>query len=89
MSLAGTSARESERRTGQVIDGRAIASELKAQVAREVRELHANGGTATIATLLIGGDYAARAYERRIGKMAAELGVGWRQRQLPGDVAQR
>ena len=89
MTMAGTSAQEAERsRTGQVIDGRAIASDLKAEVAREVKELHADGFTAGIATLLIGGDYAARAYEQRIGKMAAELGVAWHQRQLPGDVSQ-
>jgi 5,10-methylene-tetrahydrofolate dehydrogenase/methenyl tetrahydrofolate cyclohydrolase len=62
------SARDAEpSRTGQVIDGRTIA----------------RGITAGIATLLIGGDYPARAYEQRIGKMAAELGVAWYQRRLP------
>ena len=89
LALAETSARDAGRTTGQVIDGRAIAGELKAEVTREVRELHASGGTAAIATVLIGGDYAARAYEKRIGKMADELGVAWHQRRLPGDAAQR
>jgi Tetrahydrofolate dehydrogenase/cyclohydrolase, catalytic domain/Methylenetetrahydrofolate reductase len=83
------SARDAERsRTGQVIDGRTIARGLKAEVAREVKELHDDGITAGIATLLIGGDYPARAYEQRIGKMAAELGVAWYQRRLPEDAAQ-
>jgi methylenetetrahydrofolate dehydrogenase (NADP+) / methenyltetrahydrofolate cyclohydrolase len=69
-----------------VIDGRAIAVALKADVAREAEALHQAGATAAIATLLIGSDYPAQAYERRIGKIAAELGVGWHQRRLPGDV---
>jgi methylenetetrahydrofolate dehydrogenase (NADP+)/methenyltetrahydrofolate cyclohydrolase len=77
------------RGTGQVIDGRAIAGEFNAEVTREVRELYADGRAAGIATLLIGGDYAARAYERRIGAMAAELGVAWFQRRLPGDAGQQ
>ena len=80
---------EAGRGTGQVIDGRAIAGELKAEVAREVRELYADGRAAGIATLLIGGDYPARAYERRIGAMAAELGVAWFQRRLPGSAGQQ
>jgi methylenetetrahydrofolate dehydrogenase (NADP+)/methenyltetrahydrofolate cyclohydrolase len=74
--------------TGQVIDGRKIAADLKAEVAGEARDLKAGGGDAGIATLLIGGDAPSRAYERRIGRTAAELGVTWRQRRLPADVSQ-
>jgi methylenetetrahydrofolate dehydrogenase (NADP+)/methenyltetrahydrofolate cyclohydrolase len=74
--------------TGQVIDGRTIAGNLKAEVAGEARDLEARGVTAGIATLLIGGDAASRAYERRIGKTAAELGVTWHQSRLPVGVSQ-
>jgi methylenetetrahydrofolate dehydrogenase (NADP+)/methenyltetrahydrofolate cyclohydrolase len=74
--------------TDRVIDGRTIAGDLKAEVADEARDLKAAGVAAGIATLLIGGDAAARAYERRIGRTAAELGVAWRQRQLPAGVSQ-
>jgi methylenetetrahydrofolate dehydrogenase (NADP+)/methenyltetrahydrofolate cyclohydrolase len=89
ITVVGAPAQEAGRRTtGQVIGGRAIASGLKAEVAREVKDLEADGITAGIATVLIGGDYPARAYERRIGKIAAELGVAWRQRRLPADAAQ-
>jgi methylenetetrahydrofolate dehydrogenase (NADP+)/methenyltetrahydrofolate cyclohydrolase len=70
----------------RVIDGRAIALALKADVAREAEALHRAGATAAIATMLIGSDYPAQAYERRIGKIAAELGVGWHRQRLPGDV---
>jgi methylenetetrahydrofolate dehydrogenase (NADP+) / methenyltetrahydrofolate cyclohydrolase len=74
--------------TGQVIDGRKIAGDLKAEVAREAKSLEADGITSGIATLRVGDDYAARAYERRIGKTAAELGVTCLQRQLPADASQ-
>jgi methylenetetrahydrofolate dehydrogenase (NADP+)/methenyltetrahydrofolate cyclohydrolase len=71
-----------------VIDGRGMAARLKADVAASARILAANGTTAGIATLLVGRDYPAQAYERRIGKMAAELGVSWHRRRLPEDARQ-
>jgi methylenetetrahydrofolate dehydrogenase (NADP+)/methenyltetrahydrofolate cyclohydrolase len=74
--------------TGQVIDGRKIAGDLKAEVAGEARNLKAADVTAGIATVLIGGDAASRAYERRIARTAAELGVTWQQHRLPSDVSQ-
>jgi len=74
--------------TGQVIDGREIARDLKARVADEARELKAAGITAGIATVLIGCDAASRAYERRIARTAAELGVTSQQRRLAANVAQ-
>ena len=72
---------------GQVIDGRKIAGDLKAEVAGEARDLKAAGITARIATVLIGGDAASRAYERRIARTAAELGVTWQQHRLPPGVS--
>jgi methylenetetrahydrofolate dehydrogenase (NADP+) / methenyltetrahydrofolate cyclohydrolase len=74
--------------TGQVIDGRTIAGDLKAEVAGEARDLQAAGIAAGIATVLVGGDAASRAYERRIARTAAELGVTWQQHRLPSDVSQ-
>jgi methylenetetrahydrofolate dehydrogenase (NADP+) / methenyltetrahydrofolate cyclohydrolase len=74
--------------TGQVIDGRRIAGDLKAEVAREVKSLEADGITSGIATLQVGDDYAAQAYERRIGKIAAELGITCLQRRLAADASQ-
>ena len=45
--------------TGQVIDGREIAGDLKAEVAGEVQQFEPPGLTAGIATVLIGGDAAS------------------------------
>lgn len=74
--------------TAQVIDGRTIAGHLRTEVAREARSLASDGLTAGIATVLIGGDAASRAYEARIGRTAAELGVRWHQRRIPADASQ-
>jgi len=74
--------------TGQVIDGRKIAGDLKAEVVGEARDLKAAGVTAGIATVLIGGDAASHAYERRIARTAAALGVTWRQHRLAAGVSQ-
>ena len=72
----------------QAIDGAAIARDLKTEVAREAGRLAARGITAGIATILIGGDAASQAYERRIARTAMELSVACRQRRLPVDVSQ-
>jgi methylenetetrahydrofolate dehydrogenase (NADP+) / methenyltetrahydrofolate cyclohydrolase len=74
--------------TGQVIDGRRIADDLKAEVAWEAKSLEADGITGGIATLRVGDDYAAQAYERRIGRTAAELDVACLQRRLPADASE-
>lgn len=71
--------------TADLIDGRAVAKRLKDEVRAELAELGAPCG---LATLLVGDDYAARAYERRLRRVAAELGVGYRHYVLDGAVDQ-
>jgi 5,10-methylene-tetrahydrofolate dehydrogenase/methenyl tetrahydrofolate cyclohydrolase len=61
--------------TAQLIDGRKIAENLKADVALEVKQLETEGITCGLATVAVGDDYSAKAYERRLGRIAAELGV--------------
>jgi methylenetetrahydrofolate dehydrogenase (NADP+)/methenyltetrahydrofolate cyclohydrolase len=61
--------------TAQVIDGRQIAKDLKLEVAREVKQLHGDGIDCGLATLVVGEDYSAKAYERRLKRIADELGV--------------
>ena len=68
---------------GRIIDGRAYAAELMEEVTAGVRAL---GGGVGIATLLVGDDYAAQVYQRRIDRHAAEAGVFSRAERLPGDA---
>jgi methylenetetrahydrofolate dehydrogenase (NADP+)/methenyltetrahydrofolate cyclohydrolase len=68
---------------GRLIDGRSYAAELMAEVTAGVRALGRGVG---IATLLVGDDYAAQVYQRRIDRHAAEAGVFSRPERLPGDA---
>jgi methylenetetrahydrofolate dehydrogenase (NADP+) / methenyltetrahydrofolate cyclohydrolase len=65
-----------------LIDGRAIARDLKDTLRAELAEL---GRPAGIATLLVGDDLAAQVYQRRIDRNAHELEIASRPEQLPGD----
>jgi methylenetetrahydrofolate dehydrogenase (NADP+) / methenyltetrahydrofolate cyclohydrolase len=69
--------------TAQLIDGRKIAENLKADVALEVKQLETEGITCGLATVAVGDDYSAKAYERRLGRIAAELGVPCQHIGLP------
>ena len=60
--------------TATVVDGSQLAEELRADVERRVGELAAEGVVPGLATVLVGEDYAARAYERRVRRLAEEMG---------------
>jgi methylenetetrahydrofolate dehydrogenase (NADP+)/methenyltetrahydrofolate cyclohydrolase len=67
-----------------VIDGRAYAAELRERVRGELGRLP--DGAAGIATILIGDDYAAAVYQRRIDTHAREVGMATRMVQMPADA---
>jgi methylenetetrahydrofolate dehydrogenase (NADP+) / methenyltetrahydrofolate cyclohydrolase len=69
---------------GRIIDGRAYAAELMEEVKDGVASL---GGAVGIATLLVGEDYAAHVYQRRIDRHAREAGVFSRPERLPADAS--
>jgi methylenetetrahydrofolate dehydrogenase (NADP+) / methenyltetrahydrofolate cyclohydrolase len=72
--------------TAQVIDGARVAEELRADVERRVADLGAAGVTPGLATVLVGEDYAAKAYERRVCRVAGEIGCRYVSEQLAADV---
>ncbi|WP_344020499.1 bifunctional 5,10-methylenetetrahydrofolate dehydrogenase/5,10-methenyltetrahydrofolate cyclohydrolase [Pseudonocardia kongjuensis] len=75
--------------TARPIDGRARARELGAALADEVAALHASGIRPGLATVLPGdAGFGARAYRRRLHRLAAELGVGHRTVELPAGASQ-
>lgn len=69
-----------------VIDGTRYAEELKLEVADEMAAAVACGARPGLATVLIGGDASARAYERRLRHLADELGCRYVSERLPADV---
>lgn len=69
-----------------LIDGIGFAEDLKEQVARDAASVVARGGQPGLATVLVGEDYPAEAYERRLRRIAGELGCRYVCERLPGDV---
>ncbi|MGH2924542.1 MAG: bifunctional 5,10-methylenetetrahydrofolate dehydrogenase/5,10-methenyltetrahydrofolate cyclohydrolase, partial [Solirubrobacterales bacterium] len=60
----------------QVIDGKAVAAEVRARVAREVEELTADSGRAPgLATVLVGDDPASHVYVGNKRKSTEEIGM--------------
>ncbi|MQA07746.1 MAG: bifunctional 5,10-methylene-tetrahydrofolate dehydrogenase/5,10-methylene-tetrahydrofolate cyclohydrolase [Pseudonocardiaceae bacterium] len=72
--------------TAHVIDGRAYAADLRAQLTDEVRELVAQGAQPGLATVIAGDSYPAHAYERRVRRLAEQLGLRYVRETLPAEV---
>jgi methylenetetrahydrofolate dehydrogenase (NADP+) / methenyltetrahydrofolate cyclohydrolase len=64
--------------TASVIDGRAVAKRLKDDVRIALESLADRGVRCGLATVLVGDDYAAGAYERRLRREAEGLGIDYR-----------
>lgn len=72
------------RGVADVIDGVAVAEELKAELRAEVAALAERGTTPGVATVLVGDDYGAKMYRRQIERLAGEVGLAYRDVTLPG-----
>ncbi|HZD65944.1 MAG TPA: tetrahydrofolate dehydrogenase/cyclohydrolase catalytic domain-containing protein, partial [Acidimicrobiales bacterium] len=70
------------------IDGEAVATELRGWVSEEVAVLQAEGVSPGLATVLVGEDYAARAYEARLARLARAVGCWYVAEELPADACQ-
>ncbi len=68
-----------------IIDGVAIAEEMKSELKSQVAALASSGVKPGVATLMAGDDYGARMYRRQVERMAGEIGLGYRDMALPGD----
>lgn len=74
--------------SGHVIDGRLYARDLKSQLAAEVSALRSRGARPGLGTLLVGEDYPALTYERRVQRLADELGCHYVCEALPTDASE-
>ncbi len=72
--------------TASVIDGDALAAELRREVELDVRALARDGIVPGLATLLVGDEYASAAYERRVRRLAEELDCRYACERLPADA---
>jgi methylenetetrahydrofolate dehydrogenase (NADP+) / methenyltetrahydrofolate cyclohydrolase len=64
-----------ERVAAQIIDGKSIAAEVRAEVEREVQELAQTGVTPGLATVLVGDDPASHVYVKGKRKACASVGI--------------
>jgi methylenetetrahydrofolate dehydrogenase (NADP+) / methenyltetrahydrofolate cyclohydrolase len=71
-----------------VIDGEGFARELRADVEVHMKELLDAGVRPGLATVLVGEDYAAQAYERRVRRLAEDLGCHYVAEDLAPDIEQ-
>ena len=71
-----------------IIDGRAIADEIRAELAQQLQDLTAKGARPGIATLMVGDDFGAGMYRGAVEKFCGEMGLGYRNESLPADVTE-
>jgi methylenetetrahydrofolate dehydrogenase (NADP+)/methenyltetrahydrofolate cyclohydrolase len=75
--------------TARIIDGKAIATELRARVAGEASRLRrASGLTAGLAVVLVGNDPASEIYVRNKHRETQAAGMVSFEHRLPADVSQ-
>lgn len=75
--------------TARIIDGKAIAADLRQEIAMEIKQLKAGGGqTPGLATVLVGDNPASHTYVRMKRKASAEVGIESFHHELPADASQ-
>lgn len=73
----------------QVIDGKAVAAEVRAEVAEDVKKLQASHGlTPGLAVVLVGEDPASKVYVRNKGQQTIECGMQSFEYKLPAETSE-
>lgn len=75
--------------TAEIIDGKQIALDIRAEVKDETHELIAKGVTPGLATVLVGDDPASAVYVRSKRKACADAGIKAWDHDLPASTPQR
>jgi methylenetetrahydrofolate dehydrogenase (NADP+) / methenyltetrahydrofolate cyclohydrolase len=72
----------------QILDGRAVAAEVRAEVAAGVTELRARGVPVRLDVILAGEDPASMTYVAMKQRDSAEVGIDSRDHRFPDDIPQ-
>ncbi len=75
--------------TAQILDGKAAAAEIRADLTRRVAALAAHGVTPGLGTVLVGDDPGSHAYVGGKHRDCAEVGIHSIRRDLPADATQQ
>ncbi|WP_435743333.1 bifunctional methylenetetrahydrofolate dehydrogenase/methenyltetrahydrofolate cyclohydrolase [Microbacterium sp. PMB16] len=74
--------------TAAILDGKAAAAEIRAELTERVAALKAKGITPGIATVLVGADPASQLYVGMKHRQSEAIGMNSIQRELPADATQ-
>lgn len=72
----------------EIIDGNAIAEEIKAEILEETEKLKARGITPGIATLMVGDDFGARMYRKQVERNCESVGFNYIEKSLPEETTE-
>ncbi|HEY1331997.1 MAG TPA: tetrahydrofolate dehydrogenase/cyclohydrolase catalytic domain-containing protein [Actinomycetota bacterium] len=75
--------------TATIIDGKAIAAAVRAEVAGRVAALRERGVTPGLAAVLVGDDEPSKIYVGGKVRACAEVGIHSERLDLPGDISQK
>ena len=75
--------------TAQILDGKATAASIKADLAARVAALASRGVLPGLGTVLVGDDPGSRAYVNGKHRDCAEVGMASIRRELPADASQQ
>ena len=74
--------------TAQIIDGKAIAEQVRTEIVAEVEKLAARGVKPGVATILVGDDGGAQFYRGQIEKNTGTVGFAYFNHTLPAGASQ-
>ena len=74
--------------SARILDGRAVAAEVLAEVGVRAERLRARGVVPCLAVVLVGDDPASAIYVRNKGRRAAEVGIEARDVRLPASTSE-
>ena len=74
--------------TARILDGRATAAAIKAELKERVAALAAAGAVPGLGTVLVGDDPGSRAYVNGKHRDSLEVGIASIRRELPADASQ-
>jgi methylenetetrahydrofolate dehydrogenase (NADP+)/methenyltetrahydrofolate cyclohydrolase len=74
--------------TAQIIDGKAIAAKLRAEIAIEVTKFAGRAAVPGLAVVLVGNDAASQVYVRSKAKQTAEVGMASFEHRLPAETSE-
>ena len=73
----------------KILDGKAVAAQIRSEVAESVAELKTSGISVRLDVILVGNDPASATYVRMKQKDSAEVGIESRDHRFPANISQK